>query len=87
MTCIDAIFNLLYFQHGRIKVKTTAEQQEAKRKEREKKLKIYTGATERVFLKVKLFKLFSYTCTLYVYYAATVRVHLIHVYGLPYISE
>ncbi|XP_022098091.1 geranylgeranyl transferase type-2 subunit alpha-like [Acanthaster planci] len=39
--------------HGRLKVKTTAEQQEAKRKEREKKLKLYTGATQRVFQKRK----------------------------------
>lgn len=37
--------------HGRIKVKTTAEQQEAKRKEREKKAKIYTAATNKVFEK------------------------------------
>ncbi|XP_021342299.1 geranylgeranyl transferase type-2 subunit alpha-like [Mizuhopecten yessoensis] len=39
--------------HGRIKVKTTAEQQEAKRKEREKKLKIYNAGTEAVFQKRK----------------------------------
>ncbi|KAL4235249.1 hypothetical protein ACF0H5_006887 [Mactra antiquata] len=39
--------------HGRVKVKTTAEQQEAKRKEREKKLKIYTAATEKIFEKRK----------------------------------
>ena len=39
-------------QHGRLKVKSTAEQQEAKRKEREKKLKIYNAATARVFEKV-----------------------------------
>ncbi|XP_041376268.1 geranylgeranyl transferase type-2 subunit alpha-like [Gigantopelta aegis] len=37
--------------HGRLKVKTTAEQQEAKRKEREKKLKIYNAATATVFAK------------------------------------
>lgn len=41
------------FQHGRVKVKTTAEQQEAKRLEREKKLKLYTAATNRVFSKVR----------------------------------
>ena len=35
--------------HGRLKVKTTAEQQEAKEKEREKKMKLYTSATARVF--------------------------------------
>ena len=34
-------------------MKTTAEQQEAKRKEREKKLKLYTAGTERVFEKVR----------------------------------
>ena len=39
-------------QHGRLKVRTTAEQQEAKRKEREKKLKIYKGATAKAFQKV-----------------------------------
>lgn len=39
--------------HGRVKVKTTAEQQEAKRKEREKKLKLYTGATQMIFSKRK----------------------------------
>ncbi|XP_077982832.1 geranylgeranyl transferase type-2 subunit alpha-like [Glandiceps talaboti] len=37
--------------HGRIKVKTTAEQKEAKRKEREKKLKLYNAATEKAFEK------------------------------------
>ncbi|ESO94984.1 hypothetical protein LOTGIDRAFT_160736 [Lottia gigantea] len=37
--------------HGRLKVRTTAEQQEAKRKEREKKQKIYTAATQRTFQK------------------------------------
>ncbi|XP_074644126.1 geranylgeranyl transferase type-2 subunit alpha-like [Tubulanus polymorphus] len=37
--------------HGRLKVKTTAEQQEAKRKEREKKLLLYTGATKKIFQK------------------------------------
>ncbi|XP_060082379.1 geranylgeranyl transferase type-2 subunit alpha-like [Ylistrum balloti] len=39
--------------HGRIKVKTTEEQQEAKRKEREKKLKLYNAGTEAVFVKRK----------------------------------
>ncbi|XP_070574046.1 geranylgeranyl transferase type-2 subunit alpha-like [Ptychodera flava] len=37
--------------HGRIKVKTTAEQQEAKRKEREKKLQLFNGATHKAFKK------------------------------------
>ena len=39
-------------QHGRIKVRTTAEQAEAKRKEREKKLKIYNETTSRIYEKV-----------------------------------
>nr|XP_054748223.1 geranylgeranyl transferase type-2 subunit alpha-like [Lytechinus pictus] len=39
--------------HGRLKVKTTEEQQEAKRKEREKKLKLYTAGTQKVFEKRK----------------------------------
>ena len=39
-------------QHGRIKVRTTAEQAEAKRKEREKKLKIYQETTSRIYEKV-----------------------------------
>lgn len=37
--------------HGRLKVKSTAEQEEAKRKEREKKLKIYNTGTKRAFEK------------------------------------
>ncbi|XP_046580321.1 geranylgeranyl transferase type-2 subunit alpha-like [Haliotis rubra] len=37
--------------HGRLKVKTTAEQQEAKRKEREKKLKIYNAAVQKISVK------------------------------------
>lgn len=39
--------------HGRIKVRTTAEQAEAKRKEREKKLKIYQQTTNRIYEKRK----------------------------------
>uniref|UniRef100_K1QZ11 Geranylgeranyl transferase type-2 subunit alpha n=1 Tax=Magallana gigas TaxID=29159 RepID=K1QZ11_MAGGI len=37
--------------HGRLKVKTTAQQEEAKRKEREQKLKLYTAATSGAFKK------------------------------------
>ncbi|XP_029436471.1 geranylgeranyl transferase type-2 subunit alpha isoform X2 [Rhinatrema bivittatum] len=37
--------------HGRLKVKTTEEQQEAKRKEREKKLQLYTATTSTIFQK------------------------------------
>ena len=43
---------LLLSQHGRIKVRTTAEQAEAKRKEREKKLKLYKETTSRIYEKV-----------------------------------
>uniref|UniRef100_X2A7L7 Geranylgeranyl transferase type-2 subunit alpha n=1 Tax=Capitella teleta TaxID=283909 RepID=X2A7L7_CAPTE len=50
---LDNYNNDYFFQHGRIKVKTTAEQQEAKRIEREKKLKIYQGATKTAFEKRK----------------------------------
>ncbi|XP_077105051.1 geranylgeranyl transferase type-2 subunit alpha isoform X3 [Ranitomeya variabilis] len=39
--------------HGRIKVKTTLEQQEAKRKERERKLQLYVSATQAAFNKRK----------------------------------
>ncbi|XP_064598970.1 geranylgeranyl transferase type-2 subunit alpha-like [Liolophura sinensis] len=39
--------------HGRLKVKTTAEQAEAKRLEREKKLKIYNAAMQKVMEKRK----------------------------------
>ena len=42
----------LFSQHGRIKVRTTAEQAEAKRKEREKKLKVYKETTSRIYEKV-----------------------------------
>lgn len=39
-------------QHGRVKVKSTAQQEEEKRKEREKKLKIYVAARDACFSKV-----------------------------------
>uniref|UniRef100_A0AAX7VPC9 Geranylgeranyl transferase type-2 subunit alpha n=1 Tax=Astatotilapia calliptera TaxID=8154 RepID=A0AAX7VPC9_ASTCA len=37
--------------HGRVKIKTTAQQEEEKRKEREKKLKIYVAARDACFSK------------------------------------
>uniref|UniRef100_A0A3Q2GAD5 Geranylgeranyl transferase type-2 subunit alpha n=1 Tax=Cyprinodon variegatus TaxID=28743 RepID=A0A3Q2GAD5_CYPVA len=40
-------------QHGRVKVKTTAQQEEEKRKEREKKLQIYVAARDACFTKRK----------------------------------
>uniref|UniRef100_A0A7N6C2V2 Geranylgeranyl transferase type-2 subunit alpha n=1 Tax=Anabas testudineus TaxID=64144 RepID=A0A7N6C2V2_ANATE len=40
-------------QHGRVKIKSTAQQQEEKRKEREKKLKIYVAARDACFSKRK----------------------------------
>ncbi|XP_059140969.1 geranylgeranyl transferase type-2 subunit alpha-like [Physella acuta] len=39
--------------HGRLKVKSTAEQLEAKKKEREKKLQLYNGAITKIFEKKK----------------------------------
>ncbi|XP_015251623.1 PREDICTED: geranylgeranyl transferase type-2 subunit alpha [Cyprinodon variegatus] len=39
--------------HGRVKVKTTAQQEEEKRKEREKKLQIYVAARDACFTKRK----------------------------------
>ena len=51
-------------QHGRVKVKTTAEQQEAKRKEREEKVKLYKAATNKIFYKkvMKFFELIQGSC-------------------------
>jgi len=46
------VFKFMCVKHGRLKVKTTEEQQEAKRKEREKKLKIYNLTTTKIFEKV-----------------------------------
>lgn len=42
----------IWFQHGRLKVKTTEEQQQAKQAERAKKLQLYNAATSRAFQKV-----------------------------------
>lgn len=39
-------------QHGRLKVRTTAEQQEIKARERAKKLVIYKTAMDKIFTKV-----------------------------------
>ncbi|KAK3747037.1 hypothetical protein QZH41_017815 [Actinostola sp. cb2023] len=43
----------LLVQHGRLKVRTSAEQAAAKQKEREKKMKVYNEVTERIFTKRK----------------------------------
>ena len=46
-------FNTNYFvQHGRLKVRTTAEQQEIKAKERAKKLVLYKAAIGKIVTKV-----------------------------------
>uniref|UniRef100_A0A673B370 Geranylgeranyl transferase type-2 subunit alpha n=1 Tax=Sphaeramia orbicularis TaxID=375764 RepID=A0A673B370_9TELE len=53
---IPALWGLLIFcllQHGRVKIKSTAQQEEEKRKEREKKLKIYVAARDACFSKRK----------------------------------
>lgn len=42
----------LLVQHGRLKVRTSAEQAAAKQKEREKKMKVYNEVTEKIFSKV-----------------------------------
>ena len=39
-------------QHGRLKVRTTAEQEEARRRERAEKVQIYRETTGRIFAKV-----------------------------------
>lgn len=44
--------SLFFPQHGRVKIKSTAQQEEEKRKEREKKLKIYVAARDACFNKV-----------------------------------
>ena len=49
-------------KHGRLKVKTTAEQEEAKRIEREKKVKKYTAVTRQIFQKVSILPNTSNTC-------------------------
>lgn len=48
----SAIPLIMLWQHGRVKVKSTAQQEEEKRKEREKKLKLYVTARDACFSKV-----------------------------------
>ena len=40
------------FQHGRVKVRSTAEQEEIKKKEREEKVRVYRKITSRIYEKV-----------------------------------
>ena len=46
------ILLFFYFQHGRLKVRTSAEQAEARRKEKEKKVKWYREMMASIFIKV-----------------------------------
>ncbi|KAJ9588753.1 hypothetical protein L9F63_017957, partial [Diploptera punctata] len=46
----DGLFQLM-LKHGRVKVRTTAEEQERKNKEREKKCQLYRKAIEQLFRK------------------------------------
>ena len=43
-----------FVQHGRLKVKTTAQQQEEKRIERQKKAKMFTSVMKMIFAQVFL---------------------------------
>ena len=45
-------FLFLFFQHGRLKVKTTKEQEEEKRQKRAQKVKQYRAAYARIVEKV-----------------------------------
>lgn len=46
------LFYCIIFQHGRLKVRSTAEQEIEKKKEREEKVRIYRQTTSRIYEKV-----------------------------------
>ena len=49
---INMCYCLTCWKHGRLKVRTTAEQQELKQKERARKLAIYKSLVEKIYTKV-----------------------------------
>jgi hypothetical protein len=49
---VSIFYFLKFLQHGKVKTKRSAEDQESKRKEREKKTKLYQLGIERAFTKV-----------------------------------
>ena len=52
---MNVVFNLIFLlQHGRAKVKSSAEQEEAKKQSREEKVKVYKRVTNLIYTKVRL---------------------------------